>query len=367
MKLLLIETNEPESVRLSSFLAGCGHQPVVATNDFAACSAFASQALPVVLLCTRGFPDGGVRLLKQLRALERSAHPYVMLLGTDLTEPQLIQAYDAGANDDLRPPFSLPLLAARLRATETWLAHLEKTAAKAKPAPVAPKPEPVVVVPKGPPPSPVLQAAATQTWRSLASTFQSAASQFLTLPVGLTEPSAVCAPLAHACAITLSNAQLQLEIRIAVGIDARTASDLAMHVFGAEGDGLALDLLKELSNLLMGKTKTGLGGESLSFAGGLPEEISVEQLARPPVTFNVQDTFALSLNEHAMLVHVGIRSKANSMVVPAEMREGMVLAKDLFNLRGLLLVPGGTRLSTHMVDKLRGVLEAKARVEVMAP
>lgn len=68
-----------------------------------------------------------------------------------------------------------------------------------------------------------------------------------------------------------------------------------------------------------------------------------------------------------LVVFAGLRSRANVLVCPPDLREGMVLAKDVLNARGVLLLQGSTRLSATMVERLQGNLTPKHEIEVIAP
>jgi hypothetical protein len=87
---------------------------------------------------------------------------------------------------------------------------------------------------------------------------------------------------------------------------------------------------------------------------------------RPALTYKLQEAFSLNLVDAKLIVHLGLRSKANLDVAVVGLKEGMVLAKDVFNPKGLLMVNAGTRLSATMIEKLRTVLSAKQSVQVMA-
>lgn len=45
-------------------------------------------------------------------------------------------------------------------------------------------------------------------------------------------------------------------------------------------------------------------------------------------------------------------------VTPAELRTGMVLAKDVYSAAGLLLIPAGQHLDNHLINKVRNINEA---------
>ena len=59
-----------------------------------------------------------------------------------------------------------------------------------------------------------------------------------------------------------------------------------------------------------------------------------------------------------------IISRQNQRVTAHTLREGMVLARDLKNEAGVLLIPAGTRLTSSTVDRLTKLLGATFLVEV---
>jgi CheY-specific phosphatase CheX len=247
-----------------------------------------------------------------------------------------------------------------LRAVEriTGRAAASKSAA-AKPASARPTAAAVT--------DPVLRVVQSAAWQVASTELVNSASKFLTLPIAIGDVAQADSPLAHASAIVLSNVEAQLEIRVAVAADATSARALAMHVFGEECDEMLGDMVGELANLFIGAMKTKLSACDLPFTGGLPAKLDTDQVLRPSVTFKHQDAFAFLVNGARLVVHLGLRSKANAFVVSAQLVEGMVLAKEVFNARGVLLLAAGTRLSLSMIDKIRNALAPKQQVEVMTP
>jgi hypothetical protein len=173
-------------------------------------------------------------------------------------------------------------------------------------------------------------------------------------------------PLGVCCAIVLANPTSQLEMRVAVGADVTSARALVTHLFGPDEGDLAADVLNELSNIFMGALKASFGSESVPFTGGLPAPLPVDELLRPPVMYRQQDTFSLVMGDAQLVVHVGLRSRANILVTPGVLIEGMVTAKAVHNARGVLMAAGGTRLSSHMIGQLRTLLAPTQKIEVTA-
>ena len=77
-----------------------------------------------------------------------------------------------------------------------------------------------------------------------------------------------------------------------------------------------------------------------------------------------QTFFALSLAGVKLSIHVGMRTKGNAIVKVLDLREGMVLAKDVHNARGILLVREKTRLSMTVIERIKKVLPQGHTLEV---
>jgi two-component system KDP operon response regulator KdpE len=114
VRLLIIE-DEPEVRRfLRAGLRIQGYRLIEAASGREGLVLLA-QYLPDVVLLDLGLPDAdGLDVLRQLR--EWSTVP-VIVLSARGQERQKVEALDAGADDYLTKPFSLPELVARLRAT----------------------------------------------------------------------------------------------------------------------------------------------------------------------------------------------------------------------------------------------------------
>jgi hypothetical protein len=66
-------------------------------------------------------------------------------------------------------------------------------------------------------------------------------------------------------------------------------------------------------------------------------------------------------------VVVDLRRRPPTAVAVCELREGMVVVGDLRNVGGTLLLGGGSRLTSTMVSRVRAVLPAGHKVEILDP
>ncbi|MGD0505624.1 MAG: hypothetical protein ABSD02_23130 [Steroidobacteraceae bacterium] len=349
MKILHIE--KQVIAKLAPSLAEAGHAVTSIKDEKAALEALGGHRFQLVLLSSLTGNESMINAIKALRKGETSKNLYVMLLAQEASEEYLVRAYDAGADSALRTPCGLPLILAKVRASRRVAPLLDDSGADA-------------IDPKA---SPLDRVNQSSTWKQAPTRACEVAAKFLTLEVSVDEVASTQEPIHQACMITLSSAEHQLEMRIALGAGESSGRRLAVHLFGPEGVDLVPDMLSELSNIMMGTLKTALGMENFAFTGGLPQPLDKAELLRPAATYAHQFAFALKMVDAAILMHVSLRSKANLFLPPMSLRDGMVLAKDIFNARGLLIVQKGTRLSDNMIEKINSFVPPKSLMEVVAP
>jgi hypothetical protein len=147
-------------------------------------------------------------------------------------------------------------------------------------------------------------------------------------------------------------------------VDTLSARSLAVQVFGEDSSDLEADMLGELANMSMGALKASFNREAISFTGGLPEAIHRDELPQFSANCAYLETFTLAVADAHIVVRIGILSKKNESVKASSLCEGMVLAKNVFNANGMLLLSAGTRLSSTAIQRLRQSLDKTQSVEV---
>lgn len=351
MRILFLE--KFPAGRLSSVLGEEGHFVTVVTDEGAARTALAAAPYQLVMMSVCGSDEGVLALMSLIRKIKGLNDVYLLVLGHQISDDYLARAYQAGADGDLKGPCRPALLAARLHSAVRFLKPIE-----------------------GDPPldgtgagslGPIDRVGDAHAWKDLTGIIKSAAAKFLTLEVTANDVTTGTGVINHSCAIVLSNVQERVEVRIALGCDAASARHLATHVFGPDGADLGADMLTELANIFMGTLKSALNGETLAFTGGLPESIESDQILRPLVPYSRQQAFTLQAADATVLVHAGVRSKANLFVKVGKLKEGMIVFRDFYNARGLLLAQSGTRLSRTTIEKIGGTSPPATMLEVMAP
>jgi len=117
MRLLLIEDNQDLAANIGEFLESRGHIVDYAADGLSGLHLAAVNPYDVVVL-DLGLPGlDGISLCQRLRADARIGLPVLMLTSRD-TEKDKLSGFEAGADDYLTKPFSLPELHARLMALQ---------------------------------------------------------------------------------------------------------------------------------------------------------------------------------------------------------------------------------------------------------
>jgi DNA-binding response OmpR family regulator len=112
MKILLVDQDEELRALIAFTLGQSGYESCTATDRANALQLLELES-PALALIDQGPLLGGIELCRELRA--RSRLPIMMLNAHD-REEDLLAAFDAGADDYLRKPFSPRVLLARIKA-----------------------------------------------------------------------------------------------------------------------------------------------------------------------------------------------------------------------------------------------------------
>lgn len=355
MKVLLLEKTLDDAADLTTKLKEGGHTPIGVVDEIGLKQAVTAQLPHVALVGMKANAAGALDGLRQLRGTKAKLTSILLVKGHD--EAFLTSAFDAGLDLDLQVPITAPYLMTRLRVLER---HAGLPPAK-----------PLTSVPaasaKGKPGEATFSYASCRAWREASTILATAGGSFLSIPTSVSDAQTMSAPFDVAARITLSSVEHQIELQLTIATDRVSARDLVVHQFGEDDPGLFGDLVGEMANIFMGALKTAFNTEHLPVTGSLPAAIEPREVLATGVTFKHQEAFILCLGAAHVFVHLGLRSKANVFLLPTALNEGMVLAKDLFNARGMMLLNGGTRLSLGMVEKIRGSVGPQTQVEVMAP
>ncbi|MFO0556246.1 MAG: hypothetical protein U0271_48160 [Polyangiaceae bacterium] len=370
MTVLVFDPSGSSAPQLSDLLKQA-HREARATSDEVEARRLA-QLLGVVVIALTDQVSKSIDLIRHVRETE-SGSVYLLVAAPANAEAQVELAYEAGCDCDVRLPTTASAFNARLLpADRRQLSRVSQTARSAVRAngarpltPATPGAATTAAMPAArPAPSSILEVVVrSAAWRGMGADLQRVASTFLTVNCNAVrlegEPD-----IALARGIVLANVDQQLEVRVALATDAKSARTFTTHLFGEDSSDLEADMLGELANMAMGALKAAFAKESVPFTGGLPEALPPNRFLQ----FNAQcvhvEQFALAVHDARIFVRVGIHSKRNVLVGAPALQEGMVLAKDVFNAKGMLLLTAGTRLSATSADRLRQALARTQSVEV---
>lgn len=123
MKILIAEDDEFMRLLMDELMHALGHDTLVATDGESALALFESGRPDIVLLDWEIPAPDGLEVCRRIRAHERGAAVYILMVtARDATE-HLIDGLDAGADDYVSKPVSTDGLRARLTIAERWIAQ----------------------------------------------------------------------------------------------------------------------------------------------------------------------------------------------------------------------------------------------------
>lgn len=208
---------------------------------------------------------------------------------------------------------------------------------------------------------------ATAAWAEAIQVLTAAVGEMLGLPVG-SETEALERPSGGAIAmlpVTLANEGF--EVRVRVALDGAGADRICMQLLGGPAGCLEerRDVAREIANLLAGTWKRMAAAESHQCSLGLATDTN-DWIPEPTLA---HQHWSVS-SEGAGLLHVSLElaESKSERLAAAELREGMVLVRDLHDRSGSTLFRGGTRLTQTLLDRLTTapVLEDFIEVAVAA-
>ena len=159
--------------------------------------------------------------------------------------------------------------------------------------------------------------------------------------------------------ISLTLPESGVEARIGVGIDEASLQRVSMALFGelVHADVLA-DAVREFANSAGGSLKRTALNDGKAFSLGLPQDaqnFSVPEGAKQ---------LTLSDGDVTIEVWISMQSSVRERLNAAMLREGMVLAKDVKGVGGVLLFPAGRVLTDRTIERLATVVGPTALFEV---
>ncbi|MBS2012985.1 MAG: response regulator [Deltaproteobacteria bacterium] len=375
VRIIIVEDVELEGKLAIRLLADRGFSDVIHAKDVESAMHAIDDKIPCVILAdfNLGGPTG-IDLIKKVRSRPApSPYVYCIMLTGKGNQAKMRDAFEAGADDFILKPFQPEELVARVHAA-IRIVHLERSLfARAQELEAALRKIDNLAAGEA-----IARARARDAWRPstaaetlvetvswdrLSAVLQTMLAQFVGIDFSvstITDSS----PAAVVGEVFLSDAAHQLELGIAVVLSGVGMKKLTMQMFGEETDfesGCALIL--ETANVLMGGVKTVLGEHNYEFTAGLPRQPDLAEARTAYDAHPVRQRFTFRTADD-LEVNVWMRAseRRNSRVKGKDLREGMVIAEDVHDDRGMLLVRGGVRLTQTTAERLANMI---AKIDVV--
>src|SRR5215510_6979432 len=121
MKVLIAEDEAMSRRLLQTYLERWGHEVVAAQNGAEAWNLFAAGEFSIVISDWIMPEMDGVELIRRIRACQRPAYVYSILVTSKSQKEDLVEGMEAGADDFVTKPFDRDELRVRLRAGQRIL------------------------------------------------------------------------------------------------------------------------------------------------------------------------------------------------------------------------------------------------------
>lgn len=368
MDVLVIEDCPVEGPVLVRLLDGLGHKATLARTSEDALRVLQAHTPDIVVTDMMMPGMSGTDLISHVRALDLDRYVYVIMRTGKDSEQAIQSSFFAGADDFIPKNRTLEELKARVRAgerivklehklrdrvreLESALRRLDVAASLGTAAAV----ESVAQEHEGPKPTVdgPLGIAGLNAWRSLPLAFSAVFAQTLQCEFAAAPLLPTTLSGTNAASIKLTDVEHDAEISVTVACEDATLEQITLAVLGEADPEIMKDFLCELANLAMGATKSSFVKEGCVFTGGLPQQLQapdVNVLLEPyPSRLCLQFTH----EDRRFFVLVGSRKSGRVQLRVNQLREGMVLAKDVLGPGDVLLIRAGTRVTETLAERLR--------------
>jgi CheY-like chemotaxis protein len=339
MFALVVESNKAAREAIVRHLQTAQYRVEQAADVNGANACLQRERPDVVVLAWNSAAPG---LIQRVRALDTSNHCYVLALLDGQSVSEVPRLYAAGADDFARQPVSREELIGRLdapRRIRAWFkagATLDWTQ--------------------------TLDLRKLRVWGEMGAVI---VEDFATIlgPLDVVESGLIEGEV-RAASIPLSLAKEEIELRVFVALEYAHLRRFGAHVLGdpEAPDDLLEDMLRELANTAGGAVKRVALLEQVAVTVGLPVS---ETRVTAQTGEHARCWVATLRGSDARIALVGeIITRKNRRVSAAALEEGMVLAHDLRNQSGALVLAAGTRLTSTAAERVASLFGDRFVVEV---
>jgi CheY-like chemotaxis protein len=353
LRVHLVDDSRGDAMLAQRCLAAAGYD-VTMDNDPEVALARIVRDQPDVVILDWMMPRlNGLELAERIRMEEeRIGHTYIVMLTSRTAPSDVTKAFAAGVDDYVRKPFVREELLARVAGVERLKCLVRHEIQRAQRSWTQ---------------NPVLGLAA---WKNIDSIVASELADMTTLPLTQVREGAGPRPPKICAEITFSLAQDKAEVPLVIGVDAQSLAAISAAMLGEpdSNEDTLREIVLEMVNVIGGAFKRKAVDEGFVFTTGLPHPVSQSRL--PGILDDCEGArhWCVSSEDGGVVVEVwaGARRRENRVVCVADLVEGMVLAADVRNPAGVLLLPAGARLTETTAERARSLLNPAFVVEVAA-
>lgn len=353
LRVHIVDDSRNDALLAQRCLTAAGYD-VKVDNDPEAGLAKIVRDQPDVVVVDWMMPKlSGLELAERIRMEEeRIGHTFIVMLTSRVSPSDVSRAFAAGVDDYLRKPFVREELLARVSGVQRLKYIVRQAIQRAQRSWTH---------------NPIL---ALSAWKNIDSIVASELADMTTLPlIHLRNGPGPRPPLLYA-EVIFSLAQEKAEVPLIIGADAQSLSAISSAMLGEpeSNEDTLHEIVLEMSNVLGGAFKRKAVDEGLVFTTGLPRRVGPGDIANLLDDCEGPRHWCVSSENDDIVVEVwtGARRRENRVVCVADLVEGMVLAADVLNPAGVLLLPAGVRLTETTAGRARALLNPAFVVEVAA-
>lgn len=348
MLVLLIDECKADRDAMGKVLAAEGQEVLHASDPQRAIELVGQRRPDVAITSLSVARMNGYAFLRSLRAAPSAGHVYAIVAGAVFSPGDIASVFRAGADDLFRKPVSREELVARVNAPARIRAWAGARDAGAQDW------------------SAFVDVTRLRAWTHADVTLGTEVGEMLGQPISVAdawEPTTGPLLAAH---VSLFLASERLEIRMKVAIEYPHAASLAeLAMAGAPFSEVAVrDVLREIANVGAGAVKRASLPDTVAFTSGLPVDARTDEKSAAAVAFR---GWSVLVGASGVPIRCSMESRrcADVRVAASGLQEGMVLAEDVRNKGGALLIAAGTRLSSALAGRIGAMLGDEAPVSVL--
>ena len=341
MRVLVVDPNAAEREVTVRALSAEQHEVEAVKDAVGAIAALEKKRPDAVVIETTMTGVTGVELVKRLRAGEDPAsRNFLVMTASRLVAGDMKSAFVAGADDFVRKPINKEELVLRVEGAarvRSWMKLMQGSGGT------------VVDLTTG-----GGDVTHTQSWATVEDGMCSDVGDMIGMPLTPTKATNVLKGAVVGAQLPLSMASESFEIRVAVAADADSSRALAAHLFGNPdaSESEVRDMMREMANIAAGCFKRTSAAEGRMLTTGLPLNGSPMSFANESAKARKEWTATCGTTGAVLRFEVQYISAESKALPLTSLKEGMVLAHDLLNKNGALLMRSGTRLTESKIAQL---------------